>query len=109
MKIIKKIVKTFLYLLELVYFQIRYTIAYCSVIHWMAQIDKVTGAELPCEYIWGERYCLWVEYLRRRSVGIKCNYQQVEFEYLKKWNDEFNEARKKFYEERENEDNWWWI
>ncbi len=86
--------------LVIFYFRLRYTFAVCGVVHILAQINAETGAELPCDYTWGERYILWIEYLQRRGDGIKCTFEEVEFEYLKEWNDKFQEAKKRFEEYR---------
>jgi len=100
MKKIKKLIKYLLCFFELIYFKIRYANASLGIINLLAIIDKEAGGKLPCDYTWGERYMYWVEYLRRRSIGIKCTFEEVEFEYLKEWNDKFQEAKKRFEEYR---------
>jgi hypothetical protein len=109
MKKIKEISQGVAYLLVIQYYQFRYTFAYFSIIHVLAIIDEQARTELPFEYTWGERYLLWIEYLNRRSKGVKCTYKEVEFEYLKNFNDMVDEAIKKFHEERDKDDNWWWL
>ena len=91
------------------YYQFRYIIAYNGIIHLMAKGNILTGKENEFEYVWGERYCNWIEYLRRRSCGIKCTYEEVEFEFLKDFSDKVDEALKKFHEERNKNDNWFWL
>ena len=84
-----------------------YFIAVGGIIHLFARFDLITGAELPCDYTWGQRYILRIEYLKRRSKGIDCTFDDVEKEYLDDWNRKFQEALKRLKEERAIHENWW--
>jgi aromatic ring-opening dioxygenase LigB subunit len=95
-----KLIKSMIDVSLLIFYKFRYTFANVGVIHCLAIIDKETGKETPFDFTWGEKYILWIEYLRRRSIGLKCTYNQVEFEYLKDFNDKVDEALKKFNQNR---------
>lgn len=99
--IIKFIVKYF--------YRIRYLCATGSPIYALAYFSVETGANLPSDYVWGERYMNWVEYLRRRGNGIQCTYQDVENEFLDDWRKDFEDAKKRFWEEREKHGHDWWV
>lgn len=88
--------------ISLLFYNVLYFSAKNGIIHILSKINVKTGAELPCEYVWGERYLNRIEYLRRRSQGIKCTYQDVENEFLDDWNKRFQEARMEFEEYRKN-------
>ena len=109
MKINKNLLKSILHRLELFYFLLRYSIAVNGIIHLLAKGNILTGKETEFDYVWGERYCYWIEYLRRRSCGIKCTYEEVEFEFLKDFSDKIDEALKKFHKERDKDHNWFWL
>lgn len=109
MKINKVLLKSILHRFELFYFLLRYSIADNGIIHLLAKMNKVTGKETEFDYVWGERYCYWIEYLRRRSIGLKCTYEEVEFEFLKDFSDKVDEASRKFHEERDKDHNWFWL
>lgn len=108
MKKIKEIIQGVASILIIQYYQFRYIFAYFSIIHLLAVMSK-DDVETPFEYTWGQRYVLWIEYLSRRSTGVKCTYREVEFEYLKNFNDMVDEAVNKFREERDKDDNWFWL
>lgn len=91
-----------------IYYKLHYFIAVGGVIHVFAKMDLITGAELPCDYTWGERYILRIEWLKRRSEGIECTFDEVEKEFLDNWNRKFQEAKKRFEEERAKTNNDWW-
>jgi len=109
MKKIKEIAQGVASVLLIQYFLLRYSIAVNGIIHLLAKMNKLTGKETEFDYVWGERYCYWIEYLRRRSIGIKCTYEEVEFEFLKDFSDKVDEASRKFHEERDKDHNWFWL
>jgi hypothetical protein len=109
MKKIKEIAQGVASVLLIQYFLLRYSIAVNGIIHLLAKMNKLTGKETEFDYVWGERYCNWIEYLRRRSCGIKCTYEEVEFEFLKDFSDKVDEASRKFHEERDKDHNWFWL
>lgn len=95
-------------IIKLIYYNIHYNFANCGVIHLVAQIDMEAGGRLFCDYDWSERYLVRIEYLKRRSNGIECTFDDVENEYLDNWNEKFQEAKRKFEEERKDNENDWW-
>jgi hypothetical protein len=109
MKKIKEIAQGVASFLVIQYFLLRYSIAVNGIIHLLAKMNKLTGKETEFDYVWGERYCYWIEYLRRRSIGIKCTYEEVEFEFLKDFSDKVDEALKKFHKQRDKDHNWFWL
>lgn len=72
-----------------------------SLIYYLFLIEHSAGGSLPGHYTTSERYFIWCDYLSRKAMGKKIKFSDVEFEYLKKWNDEFQEAKKKFDLDRE--------
>ena len=92
---------------KIVYFKLRYMIALGSVLNIFAEMDLVIGATLPCDYTWGERFKLKIEYFKRRSHGIDCTFDDVEKEYLDDWNKKFREAYNDMMKNRQDYD--WWI
>lgn len=67
-----------------------------TVIYTIFLFDKEADASLPGHYTTSERYMVWVDYLGRKSRGKKCTFEDVENEYIKKWQDEFEKVRKKY-------------
>ena len=91
-----------------IYYKLHYFIAVGGVIHVFAKMDLVTGAELPCDYTWGERYILRIEWLKRRSEGIEGTFDELEREYLDNWNKKFKKAYHDMLKERDEKNNDWW-
>jgi hypothetical protein len=67
-----------------------------TLIYSLFKLDYEAGAYLPGHYTTSERYFVWCDYIHRRMMGKKITYSDVENEYLKKWNNEFNEAINNF-------------
>ena len=96
--------------LKLIFYKLHYTIAVGGIIHAIAQINFSTEAKMPFDYTWSEKYLIRIEYLKRKSQGIECTFEDVEKEYLDEWHKNFEDAKKRFWEERskhENGDDWW--
>ena len=97
-------------LIRYTYHQLHYLIALGGILHLFAQIDYACGAHMAFDYPWAERYLVRIEYLKRKANGEKCSFEQVEDEHLKKCYEEFQEAKRRFWEEREkhpNGNDWW--
>lgn len=96
--------------LKRLFYKFRYYSSQGSIIYALAIIDIKSTTRLPLDYLWGERYLNWIEYLKRRGEGIDCTYEDVEDEYLENWHKKFKDAQKRFWEEREkhpNANDWW--
>lgn len=65
-----------------------------SIIYVINKIDHEAGGHLPSQYTSSERYFVWIDYIRRKSLGNKCTFEEVESEYFKKWQSDFEEAKK---------------
>jgi len=87
-------------------YKFRYHTAHGSVVYALALINIESDTKLPLDYVWGERYMNWIEYLKRRGEGIKCTYQDVEDEYLENWRKRFEKAYKEFEDNRNNSHDW---
>jgi hypothetical protein len=101
--------KKFLEIQTILFYNVIYFCALNGFIHLLAKINIATDTRMPLDYLWGERYLNRIEYLSRRSKGIKCTYEDVEDEFLDEWNKRFQEARLKFEKEREKYENDWWV
>jgi hypothetical protein len=84
-----------------IHYLIRYNIASCGPLHYIAHIEEaVKTCCSTFEYTWSEMYLNRIEYLRRRSIGIKCTFDDVEEEYLDACAKDIREAIKEFEESR---------
>jgi hypothetical protein len=97
--------------LKLAFHKVHYILAVGGIIHLFAQLDFLGTAKLPFDYTWGEIYLVRIEYLKRRSEGIECSFNDVEREHLEKWWKSFEDAKKRFWEERNKQPNAndWWV
>ena len=50
-----------------------------------AHLCEGSSSELPGTYTWTDKFFLRAEYLERKSFGEDVTFDDVEYEYLKKW------------------------